>query len=347
MPARRRRLADVFAAAAASRPQAFDLPTRISLATAPTIGTSRARTSSRRVKGSDPALQAEHVVYIAHVDHFGRGVAMNGDDIYNGAHDNASGVGGGAGGRARHDDAADAAAALGAVPVRDRRGAGASRLRLLRSSPDGATRLARGRPRARHAVPYHPLLDIVPYGAQHSTLLAPVTKAAQHLGHRDGRRIPSPSRCCSSAATISASCARACRRCSSRADSRPATRRLDGAKINAAYRRDVYHKPNDDMSQAVQLRGRRAARAHQLPDRVARGAGDRAPGLESGRFLRSVVRKRGNGNALKHEAEHQCERAGISSSIHECSSPRAANATLATWRSARRSDFSLAIARMP
>ena len=24
---------------------------------------------------------------------------------------------------------------------------------------------------------------------------------------------------------------------------------LDGSKINAAYRRDVYHKPNDDMSQ--------------------------------------------------------------------------------------------------
>ena len=29
---------------------------------------------------------------------------------------------------------------------------------------------------------YHPLLDIVPYGAQHSTLVAPVTRAAQHLG---------------------------------------------------------------------------------------------------------------------------------------------------------------------
>ena len=35
---------------------------------------------------------------------------------------------------------------------------------------------------------FHPLLDIVPYGAQHSTLLAPVTRAAQHLGigHRRG-----------------------------------------------------------------------------------------------------------------------------------------------------------------
>ena len=45
-----------------------------------------------RLEGSDPVLKDEHVVYIAHVDHFGRGVAMNGDDIYNGAHDNASGV---------------------------------------------------------------------------------------------------------------------------------------------------------------------------------------------------------------------------------------------------------------
>jgi hypothetical protein len=29
---------------------------------------------------------------------------------------------------------------------------------------------------------YHPLRDIVPYGAQHSTLVAPVTRAAQRLG---------------------------------------------------------------------------------------------------------------------------------------------------------------------
>jgi Zn-dependent M28 family amino/carboxypeptidase len=43
------------------------------------------------VPGSDPALKSEAVVFTAHWDHLGVGRAVNGDDIYNGAVDNASG----------------------------------------------------------------------------------------------------------------------------------------------------------------------------------------------------------------------------------------------------------------
>jgi len=43
------------------------------------------------LEGSDPALQHEYVVYSAHVDHLGIGVPENGDNLYNGALDNASG----------------------------------------------------------------------------------------------------------------------------------------------------------------------------------------------------------------------------------------------------------------
>ncbi|WP_337174128.1 M28 family peptidase [Paludisphaera sp.] len=46
-----------------------------------------------RVEGSDPALKDEHVVYTAHWDHLGRDASAEGDGIYNGAVDNASGVG--------------------------------------------------------------------------------------------------------------------------------------------------------------------------------------------------------------------------------------------------------------
>ena len=42
--------------------------------------------------GSDPALKNEPVVFSAHYDHKGIGPAVNGDSIYNGAEDNASGV---------------------------------------------------------------------------------------------------------------------------------------------------------------------------------------------------------------------------------------------------------------
>jgi Zn-dependent M28 family amino/carboxypeptidase len=42
--------------------------------------------------GGDPRLRHEAVVYTAHYDHLGRGTPEGDDDIYNGAHDNASGV---------------------------------------------------------------------------------------------------------------------------------------------------------------------------------------------------------------------------------------------------------------
>jgi hypothetical protein len=42
--------------------------------------------------GSDPALRNEYVVYSAHYDHLGIGQPVNGDSVYNGADDNASGT---------------------------------------------------------------------------------------------------------------------------------------------------------------------------------------------------------------------------------------------------------------
>jgi len=46
-----------------------------------------------KLEGSDPRLKDEYIVYSAHWDHLGVGAAVNGDTIYNGALDNASGVG--------------------------------------------------------------------------------------------------------------------------------------------------------------------------------------------------------------------------------------------------------------
>jgi Zn-dependent M28 family amino/carboxypeptidase len=47
-----------------------------------------------KIDGSDPALKNEYVIYTAHWDHFGIGVPVNGDKIYHGAVDNATGIGG-------------------------------------------------------------------------------------------------------------------------------------------------------------------------------------------------------------------------------------------------------------
>ena len=45
-----------------------------------------------RLEGSDPKLKAEYVAVSAHLDHLGVGAPINGDRIYNGAMDDASGV---------------------------------------------------------------------------------------------------------------------------------------------------------------------------------------------------------------------------------------------------------------
>ncbi|MGH8193805.1 MAG: M28 family metallopeptidase [Woeseiaceae bacterium] len=44
------------------------------------------------IRGSDPELRDEYVVYSAHLDHVGTGKAVNGDTIYNGFYDNAMGI---------------------------------------------------------------------------------------------------------------------------------------------------------------------------------------------------------------------------------------------------------------
>ncbi|MHC4709303.1 MAG: M28 family peptidase [Planctomycetota bacterium] len=44
------------------------------------------------VEGSDPALRGQYVVFSAHMDHVGIGAPINGDSVFNGADDNASGT---------------------------------------------------------------------------------------------------------------------------------------------------------------------------------------------------------------------------------------------------------------
>ena len=70
----------------------FALPARLKA----TAAVDRADVVSQNVagilRGSDPKRRDEYVVVSAHLDHLGIGGAVNGDTIYNGAMDNASGI---------------------------------------------------------------------------------------------------------------------------------------------------------------------------------------------------------------------------------------------------------------
>jgi hypothetical protein len=68
------------------------LQQRLILKTAVERTSVRSQNIAGVLRGVDPALRDQYVVVSAHLDHLGVGGAVNGDAIYNGAMDNASGV---------------------------------------------------------------------------------------------------------------------------------------------------------------------------------------------------------------------------------------------------------------
>ena len=74
--------------------QPVPLGVRASMTIRNTLRTINSKNVVARFDGRDASLTNEYVIYSAHWDHLGIGPAVNGDAIYNGAKDNAVGVGG-------------------------------------------------------------------------------------------------------------------------------------------------------------------------------------------------------------------------------------------------------------
>lgn len=85
-------LDQVIADGNAAEPQSFDLPLEIDIHTFTRHTAVSSPNIAALLRGSDPQLRDQYVIYTAHSDHMGIGKAVNGDAIYNGALDNASGV---------------------------------------------------------------------------------------------------------------------------------------------------------------------------------------------------------------------------------------------------------------
>ena len=134
------------------------------------------------IEGSDPTLKDEYLVYAAHLDHLGIGRVVNGDSIYNGAHDNASGV-------AILLEIARTFKSLNPAPKR-------SILFAVVTGEEsgllGSDYLAHFPPKGKEKMIanismdmpffFHPVLDIVPYGAAHSSLGRKTEQVANFLG---------------------------------------------------------------------------------------------------------------------------------------------------------------------
>lgn len=76
--------------------EALPASTALGIEVSMSRGTTHERITSANVvgilRGSDPMLADEYVVYSTHLDHLGVGAPVNGDPIYNGMYDNALGV---------------------------------------------------------------------------------------------------------------------------------------------------------------------------------------------------------------------------------------------------------------
>ena len=132
------------------------------------------------IRGTDPELSNEYIVYTAHLDHIGRGVEVDGDDLYNGMYDNAMGTA----------LMIEAARVLAASPLRRS---------IMFIALTGEEKGLLGSDYFAHypTVPIdsivanvnidmplflYPLADVVAFGAEHSSLQAIVAAAANAEG---------------------------------------------------------------------------------------------------------------------------------------------------------------------
>jgi hypothetical protein len=127
--------------------------------------------------GSDPKLRNEYIVLSAHLDHLGRVKAENGDDIANGAMDNAMGV----------STMLEAARAFAASPVKPKRSILFAAVTAEEEGLLGSEYLAKhpvvgggkvvGVVNLDMPIVTYDFEDVVAYGAEHSTIAEAVAKA--------------------------------------------------------------------------------------------------------------------------------------------------------------------------
>ena len=171
----------VFAAMRSGKPSSKDLKTTISATAQATYEDIESYNVVGRFEGSDAKLRTEYVVHSAHLDHLGVGAPVQGDSIYNGAHDNASGV-------ACVLEIAKIYSQLKDKPKRSMLFVfmTGEELGLLGSAAFAAYPTV---PRAEIVADINmdmptiiaPLLSVVALGAPHSTLLKPVQRACTYM----------------------------------------------------------------------------------------------------------------------------------------------------------------------
>lgn len=250
---------ETIANAQKNKPQAFPLNISVRMQTQTDVVEDVAGLNLvAMLPGSDPVLQHEYVVFVAHLDHLGisrpvksaatPGASTPGDSIFNGAHDNASGV-------AIILETARLFAALPKAPRRSILFVGVTGEEMgLLGSDYFATNptVPKDKIVANSTLDmpffFHPLLDIVPYGAEHSSLKQQVSQAAAFVGVRMSPD-PIPEQTVFMRSDHFSFVRQGIPALFIKSGSQTGNLNLDGTKLNLNWRATIYHSPQDDMNQ--------------------------------------------------------------------------------------------------
>ncbi|WP_420148453.1 M28 family metallopeptidase [Spirosoma sp.] len=240
---------DALTSAQKNRPQAFPLNVSVRMQTQTDVVEDVPGYNVVAVlPGSDPILKDEYIVYAAHIDHLGVGRPVKGDSIYNGAHDNASGV-------AINLEMARLFAGLPKAPKRSVLFVGVTgeEMGLLGSDYFASNpTVPKEKIVANLALDmpffFHPLLDIVPYGAEHSSLNQEVRQAASFLGVKISPD-PIPEQTVFMRSDHFSFVRQGIPALFIKSGSDTGNPNLDGTKLNLNWRATIYHSPQDDMNQ--------------------------------------------------------------------------------------------------
>lgn len=235
-------------ASEASTAASVPLGVQASLATRTTIERLESPNVIGILRGTDAELRDEYVVYSAHLDHVGRGVEVNGDDLYNGMYDNAMGTA----------LMIESARALAAAPARRSImfiALTAEEKGLLGSDyfahyPTVPTDAIVANVNIDMPLFLFPLADVIAFGAEHSSLVSDVEAAASAEGFALTPD-PMPEENIFVRSDQYSFVKKGIPAIFLNPGLTSSDDSVDGAAITTAFRRTHYHQPSDDLSQPI------------------------------------------------------------------------------------------------
>lgn len=214
--------------------------TRLSDVTSPNV--------AGRLAGEDPELASEHVVMTAHLDHVGTSDPIDGDGIYNGAYDNASGIA----------VLIETARALSSMDPGPRRSViflavTAEEMGLLGAerfadSPTVPADSIVANVNVDMVLMLHPLEDVIAFGAEHSSIAAPLEAAVDRIGIEVSPD-PYPDEVIFIRSDQYAFVKKGIPSVFLVPGQATGDPEIDGGAMESEWLRSVYHTPKDDMEQ--------------------------------------------------------------------------------------------------